>query len=70
MGRGCAVPFSPLPCMDSGGLQSPTRERPEAWYPDVQRKAQRDRKEGGGEACRCIEMEWAEASGEQIEGGG
>lgn len=26
MGRGCAVPFSPLPCMDSGGLQSPAPE--------------------------------------------
>lgn len=63
MGRGCAVLFSPLPCMDSGGLQSPARERPEAWNPDVQGEAQRGRREGGGEACRCNEMEWAEASG-------
>lgn len=44
--------------------------RPEAWYPDVQGEAQRGRQEGGGEACRCNEMEWAEASGERIEGGG
>lgn len=32
MGRRCAVPSSPLPCMDSGGLQSQARERPEARY--------------------------------------
>lgn len=70
MGRGCAVPFSPLPCMDSGGLQSQARERPEAQYPDVLGEAQRGRQEGGGEARRCNEMEWVGASGERIEGGG
>ncbi|XP_063484781.1 peroxisomal sarcosine oxidase isoform X4 [Symphalangus syndactylus] len=70
MGRGCAVPFLPLPCMDSGGLQRPARERPEARYPDVLGEAQRGQQEGGGEACRCNEMEWAGASGERIEGGG
>lgn len=43
MGRGCAVPSSPLPCMDSGGLQSQARERPEARYPDVLGEAQRGR---------------------------
>lgn len=52
------------------GTPKPGSERPEAWYPDVQGEAQRGRREGGGEACRCNEMEWAEASGEQIEGGG
>nr|XP_040125138.1 peroxisomal sarcosine oxidase isoform X3 [Ictidomys tridecemlineatus] len=70
MGRGCAVPFSPLPCMDSGGLQSPAPERPEAWYPDVLGEAQRGRQEGGGEARRCNEMEWAGTRESKIEGGG
>lgn len=70
MGRGCAVPFLPLPCMDSGGLQSLALERPEARYPDVLGEAQRGQQEGGGEACRCNEMEWAGAWGERIEGGG
>ena len=70
MGRGCAVPCSPLPCMDSGGLQSQARERPEARYPDVLGKAQRGQQEGGGEARRCNEMEWVVASGKQNEGGG
>lgn len=69
-GGGCAVPFSPLPCMDSGGLQSLARERPEARCPDVQGEAQRGRREGGGETRRCKEMEWAGASGKRIEGGG